>query len=110
MSSRYLYLLIPISILLSSWLAVVFAEELLRIEIKKDGVYYIYPGDFQNAGISPNNIDPRTIKIFNQGVQIPIYIYGEGDGRLYFPDYIEFYARGIPRDSEYYEFTDTNIY
>lgn len=109
MSYRTIHSLILLIILLISWTGVVYAEELLRIEIKKDGVYYIYPGDLQNADI-PLDIDPRTIKIFNQGVDIPIYIHGEGDGRLDSSDYIEFYAVGISRDSEYYEFTDTNIY
>lgn len=88
---------------------IAYAKEVLRIEIKKEGVYYIYYQDIQKAGI-PTGIDPRTIKIFNQGVEIPIYIYGEEDGHLGPYDYIEFYAEAILRESGNYEFTSTNIY
>ena len=111
MRRKTIHLLTYIVILVTSWTGAAYAEDLLRIEIKKDGVYYIYPTDLQNAGV-PTDIDPGTIKIFNQGVEIPIYVYvyGGGDGRLTSSGYIEFYAEGISRDSEYYEFTDTNIY
>ena len=78
MCGKMIHLLIYIVILVTSWTSAAYAEELFRIEIKKDGVYYIYPTDLQNAGV-PSDIDPRTIKIFNQGVEIPIYIYGEDD-------------------------------
>src|SRR3972149_158269 len=110
MRRKTIHLLTYIVILVTSWTGAAYAEDLLRIEINKDGVYYINYQSMVEAGI-PTNTDPKTIKIFNQGVEIPIYVYGENDtsaiNQLIY--YIEFYAKGIPRDSEYYEFTDTNI-
>ena len=114
MRSKHAYLFIPLLILLTfeltSWSDVAYAKDLLRIEIKKDGVYYLSQSAIQKAGIPPNTINPSTIKIFNQGVEIPIHVHGEEDHSLDPPDYIEFYARGISRDSEYHDFTDINIY
>lgn len=109
MSGRPAYLLISLITLIISWSSAVCAKDLLRMEIKKDGVYYLTPADLQNAGI-PANIDPGTIRIFNQGVEIPIYVHGEDIGVLHPSLYVEFDGSGIPRGSEYYEFTDTNIY
>ena len=87
MRRKTIHLLTYIVILVISWTGAAYAEDLLRIEIKKDGVYYIYPTDLQNAGV-PTDIDSGTIKIFNQGVEIPLYVYGGGDGRLTSSDYI----------------------
>src|SRR4030066_2088016 len=111
MNRKTTYILSLLIVLISSCLNAVNAEEVLRIEIKKDGVYYISNQDLMAAGI-PTNTDPKTIKIFNQGVEIPIYLYGENTTNTISPSiyYIEFYAKGIPRESEYYEFTDSNIY
>src|SRR3990170_292705 len=104
MSRKLFFILIPFIIFLFSCLNVVYAEEVLRIEIKKDGVYYISNQDLIAAGI-PTNTDPKTIKIFNQGVEIPIYVYGEDTTNTFNSSiyYIEFYAEGIARESEYYE-------
>ena len=106
MSRKIFFILTPFTIFLFSCLNVVYAEEVLRIEIEKDGVYYISNQDLMAAGI-PTNTDPKTIKIFNHGVEIPIYVYGEDTTSTISPSiyYIEFYAKGIPRESEYYEFT-----
>ena len=111
MNRKITYILTPLILFLSSLLNSAWAEEGLRIEIKKDGIYYINYQAMVEAGI-PTDTDPKTIKIFNQGVEIPIYVYGENDSSTLNPSvyYIEFYAKGIHRDSEYYNFTNSNIY
>ncbi|MGB9696173.1 MAG: C25 family cysteine peptidase [Ignavibacteria bacterium] len=65
----------------------------LKIYIIEDGIYRINKQDFLNSGINANNIDPRTIKLFFKGVQIPIYFYGESDGMFNDTDYFDFYAQ-----------------
>ncbi len=81
-----------------------------KIPVKEEGIYMITYSDLRNAGINPDNIDPRTIKIFNNGgFQLPedireqqpnglienaIYVYGENDGRFDQGDYIIFYGKG----------------
>ncbi|CUS97507.1 type IX secretion system sortase PorU [Candidatus Chrysopegis kryptomonas] len=81
-----------------------------KIPIVEEGIYRITYTDLRNAGINPDNIDPRTIKIFNNGgFQLPenindprpdglienaIYVFGEDDGKFDQSDYIIFYGRG----------------
>jgi hypothetical protein len=107
-----------------------------KIPIRDEGIYKITYQDLRNAGINPDNIDPRTIKIFNNGgYQLPedvreqrpdglienaILVYGEDDGRFDQGDYIIFYARGTsgwnynPETKEFThyvnDYTDENYY
>jgi len=76
-----------------------------KIFVNEDGVYRITYNDLQNVGINLSSLDPQTIKIFNLGSEIPIYISGEEDGVFNVNDYIEFY--GTENTSE---FSDTNVY
>ena len=52
-----------------------------------------------------DNLDPRTFKLLNQGVEIPLYVFGEQDGFLIPEDYLLFYGQKINT-----KFTNTNIY
>ena len=70
----------------------------LKIYIIEDGIYRINKQDFLNSGINANNIDPRTIKLFFKGVQIPIYFYGESDGMFNDTDYLIFTLSVIMED------------
>ena len=71
----------------------------IKIHIDRDGMYTVTYGDLQSAGLDPSVIDPRTVKISNQGNEIAIYVYGEEDGIFDTTDYIEFYGAAIPRSS-----------
>jgi len=55
-------------------------------------MYRINKSDFNNAGINVSNIDPRTVKVFNKGSQIPLYFLGEQDGVFNDNDYFDFYG------------------
>lgn len=107
-----------------------------KFGIQTEGIYRINRSDLNNYGIDPNNVDPQTIKIFNNGgytlpervtddrpdglVENAIYVSGEGDGSFDDGDYILFYARGpvfweYNDDSENIErrknlYTETNYY
>jgi len=81
-----------------------------RFEAPKEGIYKIYRNQLTQLGIDPNMVDPRTIKIFNNGVdildesmsssynvgleEIAIKIVGEEDGKFDESDYILFYGFG----------------
>lgn len=83
----------------------------VRFEITEEGIYKIDYSTLTNLGFSPGNIDPRTIKIYNNGgYQLPegvaksrpvdlvenaIYVAGESDGTFNSSDYILFYGRGV---------------
>jgi hypothetical protein len=61
--------------------------------IVDDGIYRINKIDFTNAGITTGTIDPRTVKVYYKGNQIPIYFNGESDGVFDDSDYFDFYGQ-----------------
>ncbi len=87
----------------------------LKIGVVNDLIYRVSKTDFASLGIA-TSIDPRTLRLFSKGVEIPIYVSGESDGTFDDGDYIEFpgrknYTGGaerIPNSSNepYVEFTD----
>lgn len=98
----------------------------LKTYVADDGIYRLSRTDFTNAGINTSGLDPRTVKVYNKGVQIPIYFQGEQDGTFDAADYFDFYGirnyGGLTKTydennfvvyttNEYYNFySDTNIY
>jgi len=104
-------------------------KDYLKLYVIDDGIYRINKSDFINAGVNPNTIDPRTVKVFYNGNQIPIFFYGESDGIFNDTDYFDFYGQrnygGITNTykdvngtmvvdyvtNEYYNpYSDTSIY
>ncbi len=102
-----------------------------KIYTEEDGLYKITYDDLHNAGIHPEIIDPKTIKLYNGGSKIlpestgsepelkevPIYIEGETDGRFDKSDFIIFYGLALSRwkfDTDYYyyenPYEDENVY
>jgi hypothetical protein len=81
-----------------------------KFEAPAEGIYKITKSMLSSLGIDPNTVDPRTIKIYNNGgktlpenVNLPapldlvenaIYISGESDGKFDDADYILFYGKG----------------
>lgn len=79
-----------------------------KIEVKENGIYRIDKNFLTNAGINVNNINPKTIKIYNNGgnelpydvassviddlAEVKIYVEGENDGKFDDGDYILFYG------------------
>ncbi|MFC1553718.1 type IX secretion system sortase PorU [candidate division KSB1 bacterium] len=88
------------------------------IPVTEEGIYKLTMNDLSGYGIEPDNIDPRTIRIFNNGgrelpedinsprpdglIENPILVSGEEDGSFDPDDYILFYASG-PKGWEYNE-------
>jgi len=88
--------------------SVLAAGDFYKMEVKEDGIYRIDKNFLQNAGISVNSIDPRTIKIYGNGgqelpydnlayapddlIELKIYVEGENDGQFNDNDYILFYG------------------
>jgi len=91
-----------------------------RFPIEKEGIYKISRAELANYGIDPATVDPRTIKIYNNGgymlpwdpstqvaddlTENAIYVKGEEDGKFDDNDYILFYARG----TDFFEY-DKNV-
>ncbi|MCX6163341.1 MAG: hypothetical protein NTU73_00510, partial [Ignavibacteriae bacterium] len=68
-------------------------KDYLKLYISDDGIFRINKIDFINSGVNTGNIDPRTVKIFYKGNQIPIFFYGEEDGIFNDTDYFDFYGQ-----------------
>ncbi|MFZ4589603.1 MAG: C25 family cysteine peptidase [Ignavibacteria bacterium] len=64
----------------------------LKMYVASDGIYRIDKSDFVNAGITVTTIDPRTVKVYYKGNQIPIYFFGEQNGTFDDADYFDFYG------------------
>lgn len=65
----------------------------LKLYVAEDGMYRINKSDFVNAGINITSIDPRTVKVYFKGNQIPIYFFGEQNGVFEDNDYLDFYGQ-----------------
>ncbi len=107
-----------------------------RIDIEQEGMYRINASTLEEAGIPVNNLDPRTIKIYNNDgrmlpeniaddratdlVEIAIYVQGESDGTFGANDFILFYGTGTTLwdydpgsrtyTHQYNYYTDENLY
>lgn len=82
-----------------------------KIHVHEDGIYRLTRADFEAAGISVAEIDPKTLRLFHRGIELPIYVHGEKDGRFDAGDYLEFYGqfhRGS--DSYFSPYSDGNVY
>lgn len=66
--------------------------EAFKIFVSRSGIYRLDYKTLQGAGMDLASVDPRTIKVQTRGNQIPVYVYGEVDGRFDPEDYIEFFA------------------
>lgn len=98
----------------------------LKLYVNDDGMYRISRTDFSNAGINTSTIDPRTVKVYNRGSEIPVFFQGESDGVFDASDYLDFYgirsyggltkyytidnALYYTKDEYYNMYSDTNAY
>lgn len=96
----------------------------LKLGVGKDGVYRITKPELTSAGLDVSVIDPRTIKLFESGKEIKIFVKGQEDGSFDDNDYLEFWGhKNYPKisyrtinqdDKEYNEFlnryTDSTFY
>jgi hypothetical protein len=63
-----------------------------KFAVVKTGLHRITGQTLQNAGINLSSLDPRQLRIYARGQEIPLYIPGEWDGVLSPAEYIEFFA------------------
>ena len=68
------------------------SAQYLKMAAAKDGLYRLTYQQLQNAFPSLLNADPRTIQLFSNGNEIPLFIKGESDGIFNTTDYLEFPA------------------
>lgn len=69
-----------------------YSKEYIKLAIPEDNIYRITYDNLLSYGLNPNLLNPRTLKVYQRGKEIPIYVKGEEDGQFNENDYIEFYA------------------
>ena len=81
-----------------------------KVGLPETGIYKLTYADLSNLGVDVAHVNPRQIRIYHNGggvlpemnsearhddlVELPIYVYGESDGKFDNGDYILFYGRG----------------
>ena len=80
------------------------AQAAAKIWVKSEGWYKVAQADLVAAGISPN-VNPRLLQLYVDGVEQPIKVNGELDGRFDAADSVEFYGLGLDA-----AWTDTRTY
>lgn len=80
------------------------AQPAVKMSVRKEGWYRVGQQQLLAAGLR-SDVDPRTLQVFVDGVEQPIMVVGEADGRFDATDAIEFYGTGLVT-----AFTDTRIY
>jgi hypothetical protein len=76
-----------------------------KIQVNQDGLYQVTYAALQSVGVPVDSLDPRTFRLLNQGVETPVFVFGEEDGVLNSEDYLLFYGQKIVT-----KYTNTNIY
>ncbi len=100
-----------------------FTKNYIKLGTARDGIYRIYPQDLSNLGIDINSIDPKSFRIINKGIEIPIYVNGENDNTFLSKGFIEFVGirnmgghhrevaqYGQPYNEYLDRYSDTSIY
>lgn len=75
------------------------SQPYLKLLTTEDGIYRLSGADLAAAGISLSGINPRTLRLFYKGNEVPLFVRGEDDGQLDPNDEIEFlgsFNRGAP--------------
>jgi hypothetical protein len=76
-----------------------------KVLVDEDGIYDLGYDDLLAAGIDVGSLDPRTVKLYNQGEEVAVYAAGEEDGSFDAEDYILFYGQEVVS-----KYTDVNVY
>lgn len=90
---------------LSDWID--YSKNYYKLAIIRDGTYRISYNNLVSYGIAPSLINPKTIKVFSKGKQLPLFVKGEDDLAFNQNDYIEFYAERNYGSSRYRDIVDT---
>ncbi len=80
------------------------AQQAVKIGVRARGWYRVSQPVLLAAGLDPQ-VDPRTLRLYLEGVEQALLVKGAGDGHFDPSDVIEFYGVGVDTPS-----TDTAVY
>lgn len=76
-----------------------------KIAVNSDGMYKVSCANLAAAGMNPATLDPGTLQLFKQGIEMAIYVAGDTWNTCSSNNYLEFFGQGIDQ-----KYTDTNFY
>ncbi len=88
-----------------SWID--YSNEYVKLGIPEDDIYKITYSDLLSYNVDPLLIEPLSFKIFFEGKELPLFVYGENDLSFDQGDYIEFYAEKNYGSPNYKEIVST---
>ncbi|WP_266368382.1 putative type IX secretion system sortase PorU2 [Tellurirhabdus rosea] len=71
-----------------------FDQSYYRIPVAEKGLYRLTTEDLRRAGLPIASLDPATLQLFHRGVEQPVIVTGEADGRLDAADFLQFSGEG----------------
>jgi subtilisin-like proprotein convertase family protein len=81
-----------------------FSGQAVKIAVKREGLYRITQPELVAAGFN-TNVNPKTLQLFVDGIELPISVVTDKNGRFDETASIEFYGLGLDTPA-----TDTHIY
>ncbi len=66
-----------------------------RVKVDTDGLYALSYTALSTAGLPVGTLDPRSLRMYYMGTEIPIRVSGEDDGVFDASDVVLFYGRGV---------------
>ncbi len=84
----------------------------LRMSIDQDGIYFLPYEKLQKAGVPLSRISPHTVKLFNNGKEIPIHVSSRSGVDFRPGDFISFYGRALRGEHHHHlsQFAHCDVY
>jgi hypothetical protein len=76
-----------------------------KISVVQDGIYQLSYIALKNAGVPVDSLDPRTLRLSNQGIEVATFVSGEADSVFNPNDYLLFYGQKVNT-----RYTSENVY
>lgn len=70
------------------------AQSGAKLTVREAGFYRVTQPELIRAGIAAD-VDPRRLQLYIEGIEVPMIVMGESDGRFDATDAVEFYATAL---------------
>ncbi|MFW5775087.1 MAG: C25 family cysteine peptidase, partial [Chitinivibrionales bacterium] len=67
----------------------------LRMSIVQEGIYHISGRQLQQTGVPLSAVSPASLRLFNRGKELPLYVESHSDNNFDTDDYVSFYAKPL---------------
>jgi hypothetical protein len=93
----------------NGWVQQHAGQSFWKFPVVQNGIYRIDSLTLSQAGVlSVAGFDPAKIQLFHNGKEVPLYVFGEGDGAFNQGDFVEFYGKRNDASMDRSLFADTS--